>query len=394
MPYRIGVVVLCLALSAWADAPKGAAAYRALEKEYNEALAGYQKALSEAKTADDKQKVMRERHPRVGDFAARFTALARKHPDSPAAVDALFWVATHPLAPADPQAGLRADALSALARRHADSDKVGLLCTLLVFSVDPPTEGFLRGVLKRSKKEAVRARACASMAVNLKHRARLVPALKENAGSVRQYEQVFGKKAITRLLESDPAKLKAESEKLFERVMDRYGEVRHPTHGTLEKFARRHLLALRKPAEEGRAAPPISREDIDGKKMRLADFKGKVVLLDFWSDAFPPCRAMYDYERGLVKRLAGKPFVLVGVNGDSDRAALRKLVRQKKITWRSFWDGDVYGPTATRWDVDARPALFLIDHKGIIRHFFAGWPDTKELEKAIDALVREASKTP
>jgi peroxiredoxin len=408
MPFRVAgfaVLGLCLAVAAQGGSAPAEAAYRALEKEYNDALVDYQKALREADTPQEKQQVMRDRHPPVGKFAARFLALARKYSDSPAAVDALFWVATHPTAP-DDRAGLRAEAMTLLAREHIRSDKVGLLCTMLVFSVDPATEAFLRDVLERSRRSPIRARACASLAVNLKHRARLVPALKNslvapdvlagqrNSAAVVQYEQAFGKKAIRQLLASDPVKLRAESEKLFERVIDKYGEIPHPTHGTLEKYARRHLLAMRKPVDEDRVAPPISGEDVAGKKLRLSDFKGNVVLLDFWANAFPPCRAMYDYERGLVKRLEGKPFVLLGVNGDSDRKTLRKTMAKKKITWPSFWDGDFFGPIATRWDVDARPALFLIDHKGVIRHFFAGWPDTRKLDRLIDELVRKARKSP
>jgi peroxiredoxin len=399
MPHRAlvlaAVLGLCLTLASQGDTPSAAtAAFTRLEKEYNEALADYQKALAQAKTTQEKQQVVRDRHPPVGEFAARFLDLARKYPDTQAAVDALFWISTHPVAPTGPDAGLRTEALRALARDHVKSDKVGLLCTLLVFSVDPATEEFLRGVHERARRKAVQARASASLAVNLKHRARLIPALKANPASVTQYEQAFGKKAVRQLLESDPGKLRGESEKLFERVIAEHGQVPHPTHGNLEKFARRHLLAMRKPVDEDRVAPPIVGEDVAGRKLRLADFKGNVVLLDFWAHAFAPCRAMYDYERGLVERLAGKPFVLLGVNGDSDRKVLRATLRQEKITWRSFWDGEVYGPIATRWDVDVRPTLFLIDHKGVVRHFFAGWPDTKKLDKLIDELVRDARKNP
>jgi peroxiredoxin len=403
MPYRaLGLAVVLGLGAACATAvsavqrgspPRGQKACRALEKEYNDAVADYQKAVQKAKT-DEEKKALADRHPRVGAFAARFMALARKYPDSPAAIDALFWVATHPVAPTDAQAGLRGDALTALARDHARSDKVGYLCTLLVFSVDPDTEEFLRGVLRRGNRVPVRSRACTSLAVNLKHRARLIPALKDNPDAVKQYELTYGKKAVRRLLDSDPARLRAESEELFQRVIDRYGARPHPTHGTLEKYARRHLLALRKPVDVDRVAPPITGEDVEGKKLRLADFKGSVVLLDFWSHAFAPCRDRFAYERGLVRRLAGQPFVLLGVNGDADRQAVRQTVDTEKITWQSFWDGDAYGPIATRWDVDVRPTLFLIDHKGVIRHFFAGWPDTKKLDETIDMLVREARKTP
>src|SRR5262249_21066789 len=207
-----------------------------------------------AKTDKDREKVQREKSPPVGKFAAGFMALARKFPSSPAAVDALFWVATHPVDVRDAGAGLRGEALSILARDHVKSDRVGLLCTLLVFQIDPGTEEFLRGVHERAKRKGIRARSCASLAVNLKHRARLIPALKGSPEAVKQYQQSFGKKAVRLLLEGDPAKLRAEAEKLFEQLREKHGDYRPPTHGTLGDYARRHLLAIRKPVEENRVS--------------------------------------------------------------------------------------------------------------------------------------------
>ena len=48
---------------------------------------------------------------------------------------------------------------------------------------------------------------------------------------------------------------------------------------------------------------------------------------------------MYPHERSLVKRLAGKPFALVGVNSDTDRDKLKETLKEEQITWRSFWNG-------------------------------------------------------
>jgi hypothetical protein len=80
---------------------------------------------------------------------------------------------------------------------------------------------------------------------------------------------------------------------------------------------------------------------------------------------------MFEHERSLVKRLAGRQFALIGVNSDKDREETKKKNEKEHITWRSFWnDSGTGGPIATTWNVRGWPALYLIDAKGIIRHTF------------------------
>jgi hypothetical protein len=100
---------------------------------------------------------------------------------------------------------------------------------------------------------------------------------------------------------------------------------------------------------------------------------------------------MYPHERSLVKKLADKPFVLLGVNSDVDRKDLKKVLEKEKITWRSFWDGgSTGGPIATRWAVEGWPTLFVIDHKGVIRQRYVGSPGEDVLDNVLADLLKEA----
>jgi hypothetical protein len=103
---------------------------------------------------------------------------------------------------------------------------------------------------------------------------------------------------------------------------------------------------------------------------------------------------MYPHERSLVKKLADKPFALVGVNSDTDLTELKKVLEEEKITWRSFWNGKegTRGPISTEWNVHGWPTLFIIDHKGVIRHKYLGNPGDDKLDAAIDKLIAEAEK--
>jgi hypothetical protein len=103
---------------------------------------------------------------------------------------------------------------------------------------------------------------------------------------------------------------------------------------------------------------------------------------------------MYPHERSLVKKMADKPFALIGVNSDVDLKALKPILQKEEITWRSFWNGmeGTSGPISKEWNVEGWPTLYLIDHKGVIRHKWVGSPGDEVLDKAIDKLVAEAEK--
>lgn len=78
---------------------------------------------------------------------------------------------------------------------------------------------------------------------------------------------------------------------------------------------------------------------------------------------------MYPHERSLVKQLSDKPFALIGVNSDKDLDSIREIVKEKNITWRSFWNGPegTSGPISTAWNVSGWPTIYVLDGEGKIR---------------------------
>src|SRR5262249_27751960 len=100
---------------------------------------------------------------------------------------------------------------------------------------------------------------------------------------------------------------------------------------------------------------------------------------------------MFPHERSLVKRLADKPFALVGVNSDNDMKELKPVLEKEQITWRSFQNQKgKNGVISDNWGVQGWPTLYVIDHKGIIRHKWLGSPGNEKMDEAIDKLVKEA----
>ena len=138
----------------------------------------------------------------------------------------------------------------------------------------------------------------------------------------------------------------------------------------------------------GREPPAISGPDADGEPMSLKDYRGQVVLLDFFADWCPACTGMYPQERVLVRKYEDRPFVMLGVNGDRP-GVLDGLRENGSVTWRTWADGP-NGPIAEDYRVTVYPTLYLIDAEGRIRASYDGAPDFEELETKIEELVKEA----
>lgn len=98
---------------------------------------------------------------------------------------------------------------------------------------------------------------------------------------------------------------------------------------------------------------------------------------------------MYAHERSLVQKMQGKPFVLLGLNGDPSRQKAREVMVRDNINWRSFWLGGPDSPVVGQYGVTSWPSTFLVDGQGIVR---ARDLRGAELEQVIDTLVREAEK--
>ena len=101
---------------------------------------------------------------------------------------------------------------------------------------------------------------------------------------------------------------------------------------------------------------------------------------------------MFPHERSLVKQLADKPFVMIGVNSDPDIKVAQKSVKEKNLPWRSFWNGELgtSGPISTKWSIGMWPTVYVIDAKGKIRYKGEGSEVGEELDEAITEALAEA----
>jgi hypothetical protein len=275
----LGLLVLLPALQA-RDKPEKqtpAQQYKALAQEYDKAQADFRKALAMAKTGEERQKVIEEKNPKLAEFASRFLELAQRNPKDPAAVDALTWVVIRG------GGDMRTKAINNLLHDHIQSEKMATVLPSLAYTFqDKDIQKFLRAVLEKNKHRPAQAQACLALAQGAENRLSLAKRFKEQPEMAKNYEGILGKEVVEALVKGGPEKVSKEAEALYERIVKDFADVADPDGGTVGEKANEKLEALRHPILVGKPAPEIAGEDIDGKKFKLSDYRGKVVLLDFW----------------------------------------------------------------------------------------------------------------
>ena len=97
--------------------------------------------------------------------------------------------------------------------------------------------------------------------------------------------------------------------------------------------------------------------------------------------------AQVPHERGLVERLKGQPFALLGVDCEENKDAARGVMARERMTWPNWFDGDAgTGPIARRYHIRGYPRVFILDARGVIRHRTVS---SVGLDDAVDKLLAE-----
>ena len=363
------------------DTPK--AKYDAILKDYLKAQYEYFARMKSAKTLADQGVLFREQNPQPA-AAHKLLELAAAHPKDPVAYDCLTWIVQNSeFGPAAEKP--YAEAIRLLATRHADHKDNENLLERMGNSPFTSSAEFLKAVHEKHPSTVVRGRAAFYWALYLKNYCGTVERLQKEPEFAKNVDLFIGADLARRLKDADTAKLLREAEDLFARVEKDYPLVAYKKTN-LGKAAAAELFELRNLAI-GKVVPEIEADDTEGKKFKLSDYRGKVVVLVFWGTWCPHCMAMVPTERALVKRYEGQPFAMVGVNSDIDLDKLKPALVKHDITWRSFYDGPtITGPIASQWNVIGWPVIYVIDAKGVIRH--RGLRG-EQLEQAVAELMKK-----
>ena len=151
----------------------------------------------------------------------------------------------------------------------------------------------------------------------------------------------------------------------------------------------RENIALRERIEPGQPATDFSLPQRDGTTLSLADYRGKVLVLDFWASWCAPCRASFPWMREFYKEYQSKGVEILGISIDAKRADWEKALDAEKLPWKQVLD-ERTGPyanskVASIYNVLGIPHFVVIDREGKIaacRHM-----EQEEFKVLIDKLL-------
>jgi len=136
-----------------------------------------------------------------------------------------------------------------------------------------------------------------------------------------------------------------------------------------------------------RTAPAFELEGTDGKTIKLADYKGKVVIVDFWDTWCPPCRMEIPHFIELQNEYKARGFEMLGVVlGREGKEKVLDFIKSNKINYANGYANEAflnaYGP------IDGIPTTFVIDQQGRIYKSYTGYRDKAVFENDIKALLK------
>jgi len=280
-PLLVALTLMAAAGTAQDKRPTPSEQFQALRKEYNR-MPG-----PPPKTDAERMQYIGRVYKHHNEVAVKFLALAEKHPKDAIALDALIQAVWHVNTIPWPVEVIGEDTarpigFEIIIRDHIQSEKLGPLCQRVSYGFAKEYEAFLRAIIAKNPHKHVQAAAKLSLGHYLHNRLQRVELLREQPEQAKEFDGLYGKEYMAALQKRDRQKEFQEVEAIFEKSIKEHGDVKLPDGEMVADRAKMELYEIRN-LSVGRVAPDIEAEDQHGKRFKLSDYRGKVVLLDFWS---------------------------------------------------------------------------------------------------------------
>lgn len=314
-----------------------------------------------------------KRHPSAA-YQQAMLALANANAGTLVEPKALAWACKAPMRGGlDNRAAykFRTTVGDRLMRDYIESPEIENCLTSLIYSQKSPREAAEK-IIAVHPLASVQGKALVELAKMY---------LQEYEISTRHGIQARWRKGLT------DDQIEARAHEIFTRMKNDYADIPYWHHKTLGQFATRQLFELDH-LGVGDQVIDIVGKDIDGNAMKLSDFRGKIVVLDFWGSWCGPCKGDLPFLNGLAKDYPQEVEVL-GFMCDSVESA-KASVAQNRVIWRN-WSEVEGGPVQTQWNIDSWPTTYIIDPQG--RVVAKGLRGAK-LESVVQQLAVEMIKNP
>ena len=142
-------------------------------------------------------------------------------------------------------------------------------------------------------------------------------------------------------------------------------------------------------ANSGSPAPPFSLTNLSGQQGALSQYKGQVVMVNFWATWCGPCQQEMPLLDQMYKKYKPAGFTLIGVNVDKEEPAVKELLARKPVSFPVLLDPA--NQVSKAYHVDEMPSSVIIDRKGQIRYIHRGYKpgDENDYQDRIRQLIRE-----
>jgi hypothetical protein len=250
----------------------------AIEKEYDDARRAFSKAYQEAKTPEERQQLQ---YPNAKTWAPKVWDVVHENPADETGFEGLSWIVQR-----NPSKQDLEQAVDALLQGHVKNPKIGQLCPSLAGMIQIDSRLLTRIATENPDRNAKGQAyyALAGYALECASTSRSIKAASED--EAKEMKEYLGEQRYQAYKVRDPEDIEREAGKALDIVVAQYADVPDVSRGgrsTLGEAAKGDLHELRD-LVVGKPAPDIEGEDLNGASFKLSQYRGKVVLLDFWGN--------------------------------------------------------------------------------------------------------------